>query len=73
MNIYLFTRNKNYPIDWDEYVGFVVSARDEKEARKLINDFDEFNRPEKICFDCKLVGYKIDSKSEILLDSFNAG
>lgn len=73
MIIYLFTRNENYPIDWDEYIGFVVSAKDEKEARKLIHDFDEYNRSEKIWFDCKLVGYKIDSKSGILLESFNAG
>jgi len=78
MNIYLLTRNSNKELDWDEYRGFVLSAKDLKGVKDLIDPFLEENdwsgRGINITdFNVELIGYKIDSKSEIILCDFNQG
>lgn len=75
MNIYLFKRNDSHELDWDEYRGFVVAAKNKKEAFQLINDKmkDNFIFQDATWFDVEHVGYKINSVAEILLDDYNQG
>lgn len=75
MNIYLFERNDSHDFSWEQYFGFVVSAKDVKEARDLINTEMKENQPVQndSWFNVKLIGYKIDSKSEIILSDYNNG
>lgn len=74
MNIYLFERNDSYPTKWNQFIGFVVSAKDVKEARELIDGQikDAFltEPQDNTWFNAKLIGYKIDSKSEVILQEF---
>ena len=60
------------PVGYDEYVGFVVRASSEEEARSLCKRADEgdiWSDPKlTTCEEIPLVG-----EAEIILESFNAG
>lgn len=52
-------------IGWDEYIGYVVRAKTEEEARNLVGWTNKSRA------DCSRLNPR--GKAEILFDSFNAG
>lgn len=68
MNIYLIERAEEN-IEYDEYIGFVICAKNKKEAKSLMYKADE---KEKDKWKITKVGVTHYKKAKILLDSFYA-
>jgi hypothetical protein len=69
MNNYLIYRTDD-DIGWDEYIGFVVCAKDKRQASKFIKQADERDF---VVWKIKNIGESVYKKPRILLESFNAG
>lgn len=70
MNNYLIYRTDDNIIGWDEYGGFVVCAKDKRQARKFIKQADERDFA---VWKIKNIGESVYKKPRILLEDFNAG
>lgn len=82
MNIYLIERPQGNPADWDHYIGGVVTAETEEDARhihpggKMYTDECQdgsylWIKPEEV--KVTVLGISLDTKSGVIMDSFNAG
>lgn len=70
----IFVLHRLDDIDWDEYIGFVVCAEDEIEARKLAIERDSCSRS--LWLDharASCIEITHDSEKGIILESYNAG
>jgi hypothetical protein len=75
MKLWLITRIDKEDIGWDEYIGFVVAAENETEARGLItrsaDEGDIWNSQLKTI--CREIAPQTSEPAGIVLDSFRAG
>jgi len=72
--LWLLTRADEEKIGWDEYIGFIVSADNETEARQLITrPADEGDIWEnELDTVCREIAPQTDEPKGIVMDSFNA-
>lgn len=68
MKLWLLTRIDDSKIGYDEYLGFVVRAETEEEARKISRYAIDDEYAQWLCKEITVEG-----DPEVILDSFNAG
>jgi hypothetical protein len=77
MNIYLLSRIDEESIGWDEYIGFVIAANDEEQARSLASTYKYGDEGPQTWTDpsqsrCERVGSSDAPDAYVILESYRA-